>query len=115
MYNRLPSKNIDFQTSYALMYNRDVDYIFLRIFWSQYFPYLRSFNKQKLEAKSISCVFLGYAPQKKGNCILISLQVKSILAGMLHSMKNVSFFLIFRYPYLFSFILFLIPLMCYFL
>ncbi|KAA8544767.1 hypothetical protein F0562_019529 [Nyssa sinensis] len=66
LLNRLPSITLDMDSSYARMYGKVPDYGTFRVFGSQCFPYLGAYCRNKLEPKSLPCVFLGYSTKHKG-------------------------------------------------
>ena len=66
LINRLPSTVLHGKTPFSVLYNKDFDYTFLKVFGCECFPYLRSYNHNKLEFRSSKCTFIGYSPVHKG-------------------------------------------------
>ncbi|KAK9051967.1 hypothetical protein SSX86_028595 [Deinandra increscens subsp. villosa] len=66
LINRLPSRVCSNKSPYQHVFNRIPDYSFLRVFGCQCFPYLRPYNRHKLDFRSTPCVFLGYSPVHHG-------------------------------------------------
>ena len=66
LINRLPSRISSNQSPFQQVYNRKPDYSFLHVFGCQCFPYLRPYNRHKLDFRSTPCVFLGYSPIHHG-------------------------------------------------
>lgn len=66
LINRLISPILDFQSPYHLLYHRDPDYSFLKTFGCLCYPFLRPYNKTKLDFRSQPCVFVGYSSKHKG-------------------------------------------------
>lgn len=64
--NCIPFKIIQFKSLYFLLDQREYDYLFLKMFGSLCNPCLRAYRTNKLDAKSTSCVFIGYSPHQKG-------------------------------------------------
>lgn len=52
-------------SSCEALYKKNPYYTHHRAYGCLCFPYLRSFNRHKLEPCSLPCVFLGYAAQYK--------------------------------------------------
>ncbi|TXG51461.1 hypothetical protein EZV62_023985 [Acer yangbiense] len=50
---------------FELLYKTTPNYDQVRVFWCLCYPYLRPYNKNKLQYRSTACVFLGYNPQYK--------------------------------------------------
>lgn len=61
--NNLPSKVLDQHSQYKLLYDRVLDYQFLRVF--VFFSCTKSYNTIKLDLRSVYSVFLGQVPQKR--------------------------------------------------
>ncbi|KAE8724984.1 hypothetical protein F3Y22_tig00009024pilonHSYRG00010 [Hibiscus syriacus] len=59
-------KRLDDKSPFEKLYQVLHDYSDLRIFGCACFPFLRPFNKHKLEFRSQQCVFLGYSSSHKG-------------------------------------------------
>ena len=66
LINRLPSIVLHGKTHFSVLYNKDFDYTFLKVFGCECFPYLRPYNHNKLEFRSSKCTFIGYSPVHKG-------------------------------------------------
>lgn len=66
LINRLPSRTLSLHSPFQLLYHKSPSYTHVRIFGCQCFPFLRPYNRHKLELRSASCVFLGYSSQHKG-------------------------------------------------
>jgi hypothetical protein len=54
------------KSPFQKLFNRSLDYKFLRIFGCACFPNLRPYNQHKFEFRSQECVFLGYSRNHKG-------------------------------------------------
>ncbi|KAJ0581064.1 putative RNA-directed DNA polymerase [Helianthus annuus] len=66
LINRLPSRTSSNKSPYQHLFNRKPDYSFLRVFGCQCFPFLRPYNRHKMDFRSAPCVFLGYSPDHHG-------------------------------------------------
>jgi hypothetical protein len=66
LINRLPSRVSSNKSPFQQLFNRRPDYSFLRVFGCQCFPYLRPYNRHKMDFRSTSCTFLGYSPTHHG-------------------------------------------------
>jgi len=64
--NRLPIASLQFRVPYTVLYKSKPDYSFIKVFGCACFPFLKSYNKHKLEFCSQECVFLGYSGSHKG-------------------------------------------------
>ena len=65
--NLLPSSTLPNNKSpYEVLFNRKPEYSALRIFGSACYPSLRPYTANKLDPKSLQCVFLGYNEKYKG-------------------------------------------------
>lgn len=62
LINRLPTPLLSMQSPFQKLFGKDPNYQKLRIFGCACFPWLRPYNKHKLEDKSALCTFLGYSP-----------------------------------------------------
>lgn len=65
LINRLPITHSN-KTPYFLMFGKHPDYHFLKIFGCLCYPWIRPYNHNKLEFRSLPCVFLGYNNVHKG-------------------------------------------------
>uniref|UniRef100_A0A2N9EXT0 Uncharacterized protein n=1 Tax=Fagus sylvatica TaxID=28930 RepID=A0A2N9EXT0_FAGSY len=73
LINRLPSPSLGMHSPCFLLHQKKPTYDFLRTFGSQCFPYLRSYAKDKLEPRSLPCIFVGYSDKHKGyRCLHLS-------------------------------------------
>lgn len=66
LINRMPSRNLSNTSPFEHLFGHKPDFSFLLVFGSQCFPHLRSYNKHKMDFRSIACVFLGYSPSHHG-------------------------------------------------
>ena len=60
LINRLPSPTIGNKSPFQLVYNQLPNYRFLKVLGYNCFPFLRYYNRHKMEFRSSKCVFLGY-------------------------------------------------------
>ena len=58
LINRLPSANSS-SSPYSKLFHKNPDYTFLRVLGCLCFPYIRPYNKHKLQPRSKPCVFIG--------------------------------------------------------
>ncbi|KAJ4778087.1 polyprotein [Rhynchospora pubera] len=65
LINRLPSSTNN-EIPYTTLFNSPSDYNFLRVVGCLCFPHTRQYNSNKLQLRSLPCVFLGYATNQKG-------------------------------------------------
>ncbi|PKU63435.1 Retrovirus-related Pol polyprotein from transposon TNT 1-94 [Dendrobium catenatum] len=64
--NRLPSIHNKLSSPLQLLYNKQPDYKFLKIFGCACFPWIPPAQRHKLEPRSRQCIFLGYSSISKG-------------------------------------------------
>lgn len=65
--NLLPSSvNTDSKSPYEMLHGQPPIYTSLRVFGCKYFPSLRPYMKNKMDPRSLVCVFLGYNEKYKG-------------------------------------------------
>lgn len=65
--NLLPSSSLsDNRNPYEALFNKKPEYSALRIFGSACYPSLRPYASNKLDPRSLQCVFLGYNEKYKG-------------------------------------------------
>lgn len=69
--NRTPTKTIAFKTPLEFLYKHKPNYNTLETFGCLCFPYLRPYNKHKLQFISLLGIFLGYSSQHKGYKVLL--------------------------------------------
>lgn len=66
LINRLPTPILDNKSPLERLTKVQPDYMFLKVFGCECFPYLRPYNSTKFSFKSTKCVFIGYSLQHKG-------------------------------------------------
>lgn len=64
--NRLPNPILDHKSPLERLTKTQPDYMFLKVFGYECYPYPRPYNSTKFSFKSKKCVFLGYNLQHKG-------------------------------------------------
>ena len=64
--NRLPTPLLSSVSPFQKLFGKVPDYTFLRTFGCACFPILSASLQNKLQPRSIHCVFIGYATQYKG-------------------------------------------------
>lgn len=66
LINQLPTPVLDMDTPFCKLFGKSPDYSILKIFECRCFPYLRNYVSQKLQPRSLPCMFIGYSPLHKG-------------------------------------------------
>ena len=66
LVNRLPTPVLNQSSPFEFLYHQKPDYKFLKVFGYACFPYLKPYNRHKLDFKTSKCLFLGYSPFHKG-------------------------------------------------
>ncbi|GKV11134.1 hypothetical protein SLEP1_g22416 [Rubroshorea leprosula] len=66
LINRLPSPTLKMDSPYFRLFQKHPDYSSLRVLGCKCFPFLGDYQKNKLEPKSLPCIFLGYNTKHKG-------------------------------------------------
>ena len=66
LINRLPSSVLGFQSPWEKVFSKAPSVHVLKSFGCACYPFLRPYNKNKLQPRSAPCVFLGYPPLSKG-------------------------------------------------
>ena len=66
LINRLPTPTLHNITPFEKLFASSPDYSFLKIFGCACWPNLRPYNSNKLQPRSLQCVFLGYSIRHKG-------------------------------------------------
>ncbi|CAA7018212.1 unnamed protein product [Microthlaspi erraticum] len=61
LINRLPSPVIGLQSPFQILFGVAPNYDKLRVFGCACYPWLRPYNRHKLDDKSLRCAFLGYS------------------------------------------------------
>ena len=64
--NRLPSRVLGFKTPHETLHNKAVDLAHFKSFGCSYFVHVQAPNGDKLEARAVKCIFVGYSPTQKG-------------------------------------------------
>ena len=71
MINRLPSRVLQGNTHYALLFNQKTSYNFLRSFGCLWYASKLPRDKGKIQPRAVVCIFLGYHIGQKGYKVLI--------------------------------------------
>jgi histone deacetylase 1/2 len=66
LINRLPTASLSFKIPYTILFNKNPDFTFFRVFGCACFPLLRPYNAHKFDFRSHECIFLGYSNTHKG-------------------------------------------------
>ncbi|XP_016165069.1 uncharacterized protein LOC107607655 [Arachis ipaensis] len=66
LINRLPTLMLQAKSPFEVIFHQQPDYQSLKIFGCGCYPYLRPYNKRKMDYGSELCIFLGYDNQHKG-------------------------------------------------
>lgn len=80
LINRMPCITLKMCSSFTKLFGKKPDVLNLRVFRAAIYPYLRPFNANKLQPRSIQYVFLGYSPGYKGELCYNLLTGKIILS-----------------------------------
>jgi hypothetical protein len=59
--NSVPTSSLSFSTPYRILFQKDPDYSFFKIFGCKCYPYTRPYASHKLTPRSSSCIFLDYS------------------------------------------------------
>ena len=71
--NRLPTPILQHRSPYEMVHHHKPDYNFLRAFGCACWPYLRPYNRHKMNFRSKTCIFIGYSVGHQGyNCLDVS-------------------------------------------
>ena len=62
----MPTPVLQNKSPFHTLFHCEPDYCFLRTFSCACWPNLRPYNKNKLQPRSLMCLFLGYSPLHKG-------------------------------------------------
>uniref|UniRef100_A0A803Q6A2 Integrase catalytic domain-containing protein n=1 Tax=Cannabis sativa TaxID=3483 RepID=A0A803Q6A2_CANSA len=73
LINRLPTSVLGNKTPYELVFSKQPDYRFLKVFGSACFPCLRPYQSHKFQFHSTKCVNLGYSDSHRGYKCLSSI------------------------------------------
>lgn len=71
LINRLPTKAIQFVSPLEKLFNHKPDYNSLKVFGCLCYPFVRPYNKHKLQPQSATGTFLGYSIHHKGYKVLL--------------------------------------------
>jgi histone deacetylase 1/2 len=72
--NRQPIPVLKQKSPYEMVHHQKPDYNFLRAFGCACWPYLRPYNRHKLDFRSKNCIFIGYSIGHRGyNCLDVSI------------------------------------------
>lgn len=66
LINRLPSRVLDFKFPLEVLQEKRPDISHLKICGCTYFVYISATHHDKLDPRTVKCVFLGYSQTKKG-------------------------------------------------
>lgn len=66
----MPTSILQSRSTFFMLYQKDPDYSFLRVVGCLCFPFMRPYNSNKLDPRSLPCTFLGYSPfHKRYKCL----------------------------------------------
>jgi transposase InsO family protein len=63
--NRSPTKILDLQTPFEVFHGYKPEVSHLRVFGCNVFAHVPKYERRKLDAKSVKCIFVGYCTDKK--------------------------------------------------
>lgn len=66
LINRLPTPVLNNVSPDYKLFHDKPDYSIHRVFGCACYPYIRPYNRHKLEFKADRCIFIGYSPHHKG-------------------------------------------------
>ena len=73
LINRLPTHILNWLSPFEALFDKPPSYIDLRTFGCACYPYLGDYATNKLQPRSLECVFLGYSSRHKGyRCLNIA-------------------------------------------
>jgi len=64
--NTLPTPVLQNNNPYSMLFHKDPDYQFFKVFGCACYPLTRPYNQYKFDFRSSMCLFLGYSPHHKG-------------------------------------------------
>ena len=85
LINRLPTPVLGLQSPFQKLFGQPPNYNKLRVFGCSCYPWLRPYNKHKLEDRSLRCVFLGYSTSQSAYFCL------HIPTGRIYTSRHVQF------------------------
>lgn len=66
LINRLPSSVLNFVSLFETLHHKKPFYKFFRTFYCAYFSFIMPYNKNQLQFRSTTCIFLGFSPYHRG-------------------------------------------------
>ncbi|GKU93013.1 hypothetical protein SLEP1_g6653 [Rubroshorea leprosula] len=66
LINRMPTPILKNKSPYFILYGKVPNYSMIKVFGCRCFPYLKDYAANKLQPRSLPCVFIGYSPIHKG-------------------------------------------------
>lgn len=66
LHNRTITPVLSYLSPYQKLYSQIPDYTSLKTFGCLCYPFLRPYNRHKVDFRSLPCVFVGYSPTHKG-------------------------------------------------
>lgn len=66
LINIMPNPSLRHKYPFEVLFHTPLDYKFLKVFGSACWPNLRQYNPNKLQPRSLRCVFMGYNLRHKG-------------------------------------------------
>lgn len=97
LINHLPTHVLKWASPYNTSFGHDPDYLALRIFGCACFPYLGDYTTNKLQSRSLACVFLDTVSNTRDIAVYILLVGEFIYLAMLFLMRKY-FFMILLLP-----------------
>ena len=85
LINRLPSPVLNNSSPYAKLFNQPPNYLKLCVFGCLCYPWLRPYDKTKLDDRSSPCVFIGYSLTQSANLCL------EPVTGRIYTSRHVQF------------------------
>ena len=86
--NRLPSRVLGFKTPHETLHNKAFNLAHFKIFGCNCFVHVQAPNCDRLEARAVKCIFVGYSPTQKATNVLILSRRSVLCLGMFVLMKR---------------------------